>query len=73
MYWLHQYWGKFLNIKGVNPATDIKDVPIQKAKEGDVPKIAQIFTLDGKPQNELQKGINIVKYSDGATKKIMLK
>lgn len=31
------------------------------------------YTPDGKPLNKPRKGINIVKYSDGATKKIMLK
>ncbi len=36
-------------------------------------KIEQIFTFDGKPQNTLHKGINIVRYADGTTQKIVVR
>ena len=33
----------------------------------------QIFTADGKPVETLQKGVNIIRYSDGQTKKVYVK
>ena len=34
---------------------------------------SQIFTPDGIPVNELQQGVNIIRYSDGQTKKVIVK
>lgn len=34
-------------------------------------KIVGIYTLEGKKVNEFQKGINIVKYSDGSVRKVL--
>ena len=47
----------------VDAITDVK------ATEGDY----QIYTIDGKPVDTLQKGLNIVKMSDGTTKKVFVK
>ena len=33
----------------------------------------QIYTVDGKPVEALQKGVNIIKYQNGTTKKVMAK
>lgn len=33
----------------------------------------KIFTPDGKPVETLQKGVNIIRYSDGQTKKVLVK
>ena len=33
----------------------------------------QIYTPDGKPIETLQKGVNIIRYSDGQTKKVLVK
>ena len=33
----------------------------------------QIYTIDGKPVETLQKGVNIIRYSDGQTKKVLVK
>lgn len=33
----------------------------------------QVFTPDGIPMNTLQKGVNIIRYSDGQTKKVFIK
>ena len=33
----------------------------------------QIFTLDGKPVESLQKGVNIIRYSNGTTKSVYVK
>ena len=35
--------------------------------------VYQIFTLDGKPVETLQKGVNIIRYSDGTTKSVYVK
>lgn len=45
---------------------DIEDVA---AEDGTY----QIYTLDGKPLEALQKGVNIIHYSDGQTKKVYVK
>jgi hypothetical protein len=31
------------------------------------------FFIDGKPVEALQKGVNIIRYSDGQTKKVFVK
>lgn len=33
----------------------------------------QIFTLDGKPVETLQKGVNIIRHSNGSTQKVFVK
>ena len=39
------------------------------ASEPDV----KIFTVSGKPLNKVQKGVNILRYKDGRTRKIVVK
>lgn len=36
-------------------------------------KISKIYTLDGKPLSEPKKGLNIIKMSNGQTKKVIVK
>jgi hypothetical protein len=33
----------------------------------------QIYTIDGKPIEALQKGVNIIKYQNGNVKKVLVK
>ena len=33
----------------------------------------QTYTIDGKPVNSLQKGVNIIRYPNGQTKKVFIK
>ena len=33
----------------------------------------QIYTIDGKPVEALQQGVNIIKYQNGTTKKVFVK
>ena len=33
----------------------------------------QIYTIDGKPVETLQKGVNIIKYKNGTSKKVVVK
>ena len=48
------------------PASSIDAVKVKSA-------YSQIFTPDGIPVNELQQGVNIIRYSDGQTKKVLVK
>jgi len=62
-------WSGFGNIVAIDNEvmTEIKSADATNNGK----KTDQIFTLDEKPQNELRKGINIVKYSDGTTRKVV--
>ena len=53
-------------INGSYTATDIKAV---LADESEV----KIFNVSGKPLNNLQKGVNILRYKDGRTQKLIIK
>ena len=55
-----------ITINGSYTATDIKVV---LADESDV----KIYTVSGKPLNNLQKGVNILRYKDGRTQKLIIK
>ena len=33
----------------------------------------KVFSLEGKAQNKMQKGINIIRYSDGSVRKVLVK
>ena len=60
-------WSGFGTIMGFKEATGIDAIII------DIETGAKIYSLDGKPQNALQKGINIVRTSNGKTKKVVIK
>ena len=57
---------KDITINGSYTATDIRAV---LADESDV----KIYTVSGKPSNNLQKGVNILRYKDGRTQKLIIK
>ncbi len=60
-------WSGFGTIMGFNEATDINGVWIDNGGR------AKIFSIDGKPLNNLQKGINIIRMDNGKTKKVVVK
>lgn len=60
-------WSQFGTIMGFNEASGVKAVWANE--DGD----AQIFSLDGKPMNEPQKGVNIVRMNNGQTRKMVVK
>ena len=60
-------WNGFGTIMGFNEATDINGVWIDNGGR------AKIFSIDGKPLNNLQKGINIIRMDNGKTKKVVVK
>ena len=55
-----------ITINGAYTPTGIEAI---LASEPDV----KIFTVSGKPLNKLQKGVNILRYKDGRTRKIVVK
>ena len=55
-----------ITINGTYTATDIRAI---LADESDV----KIYTVSGKPLNNLQKGVNILRYKDGRTQKLIIK
>lgn len=55
-----------ITINGAYTATGIEAI---LASEPDV----KIFTVSGKPLNKVQKGVNILRYKDGRTRKIVVK
>lgn len=60
-------WNGFGTIMGFNEATDINGVWIDDGVR------AKIFSIDGKPLNNLHKGINIIRMDNGKTKKVVVK
>jgi hypothetical protein len=60
-------WSQFGTIMGFNEAAGIKAVWANE--DGNV----QIFSLDGKPLNESQKGVNIVRMNNGLVRKLVVK
>lgn len=60
-------WNGFGTIMGFNEATDINGVWIDDGGR------AKIFSIDGKPLNNLQKGINIIGMANGKTMKVVVK
>ena len=60
-------WSKFGTIMGFYEASGVKAVWTNE--DGN----AQIFSLDGKPLNEPQKGINIVRMSNGQVRKVVVR
>ena len=59
-------WKAFKNIVEMEDPDEISDV---NADNGEY----RIYTLDGKPVEALQKGVNIIRHSNGATQKVFVK
>lgn len=53
-----------------DPTTGISEV--EKTTEGDVREVAR-YSVDGTLLNKPAKGLNIIRYSDGTTKKVIIK
>lgn len=60
----------FLSMDGVTPATDIEAV---FADEGQTAEAKEFYSLSGMRLDQPQKGVNIVKYSDGSVRKVWVK
>ena len=66
-YQAHEYFGKAKEIKEFTPdVTGIKNTSSEET-------VTNIYTVSGKKTNEMQKGINIVKYSDGTFRKVIVR
>ena len=60
-------WSGFGKIMGINEYTGIEAIIV------DIESGAKIYSLDGKPQDSLQKGVNIVRMKNGTMKKVVVK
>ena len=71
VFMLDRNTGRVVNadMKSLNPATGIDEV---NAGNGEIEETSR-FTIDGRRISASEKGINIVKYSDGSTKKVIVK
>ena len=62
-------WSKFGNIVALTEDEIDGLSPIQTSPEQE----EQAFDLNGRKLNKPQKGINIIRYSDGTTRKVLIK
>ncbi len=69
-YWVASTWEDFKHIVEMDSSTGIEAAPITTASEA---KEVARYSVDGQRLKAPVKGLNIVKYSDGTTKKIMVK
>lgn len=68
IYWLHPEWELFFQIKEVAP-TGIECI----LKKDHTNSKHSYYSIDGKQLNSFDKGLNIIKMSDGTTKKVFIK
>lgn len=70
-YWKYKsadYWRNFNNIKEIDTLVGIDTVTAHNAA-----KEMSRYGINGQLLNGPTKGVNIVKYSDGTTKRVMMK
>ena len=61
-------WSYFTSIEEYDYSTDI--TTLQQGKDV---KIVDSYLLNGQKRNAIQRGLNIIRMSDGSTKKLMVK
>ena len=66
-YKAHEIWGKFWNLQGFDPA-GIDGVEADVAKKS----VEGRYDLNGTPVDDDYKGVAIIRFSDGSTKKVMM-
>ena len=68
-------WFKADNFRLTYFGTDSEKTPsaVEGIEAAEGVEVVAIYTVSGAPAAELQKGLNIVKYADGSTKKIFVK
>ncbi|MCD8210883.1 MAG: leucine-rich repeat domain-containing protein [Prevotella sp.] len=73
-YWLHTYWTEFFNIQEMDfdPNDDTDGIESVSTSSYNA-EVTGYYTIDGKAMDAPQKGVNIVKYSNGSTKKVLVK
>ena len=68
-YKTQEVWGKFGTIV---PLTE-EETRIKTLSADETNVIEHIYTIDGMQTDALQKGVNIIQYKDGTTKKVLVK
>ena len=66
-YKAHETWGKFWNLHGFDPAgiVGVEDDVVKKSVEGR-------YDLNGTPVDDDYKGVVVIRFSDGSTRKVMM-
>ncbi len=72
-YWLHVYWVEFYNIVEMNFDDSEDTDPVGRVTTDAEAEIVGYYTTDGKKISQPQHGINVVRYSDGTTRKVLVK
>ncbi|MCD8302809.1 MAG: leucine-rich repeat domain-containing protein [Prevotellaceae bacterium] len=62
-----EYWSAFLNI------LEYDVTGVQGISNSEKTEVTSVYTLDGKQVSSPQKGINVIRYSDGTVKKVLVK
>ena len=65
-------WQNFGNIVALTD-DDPNPTGIESTKEDKISYPVSTYTIDGKRINKAQRGLNIIKMSDGTTKKVIIK
>ena len=70
LYKAHEIWGKFGNIVALSE----EEMPtIINSTKLNAPVIIGIYDLTGNPISQMQRGVNIIRMSDGTTRKLMVR
>ena len=65
-YKAHEIWGQFCNLQGFDPAgiDGVEEDVVKKSVEGR-------YDLNGTPVDDDFKGVVVIRFSDGSTRKVM--
>ncbi len=70
-YWLDLFWQEFFDIREMKFADDTDRIENTTAASSNEQEVAR-YTLDGKRIAIPQRGINIIRYSDGTVRKVLV-
>ena len=69
----HAVWGKFM-MESNDEVTDSESSETAiRAAHYEALKATEVFDISGRRQNTLQHGLNLIRRSDGSTRKVMVK
>jgi hypothetical protein len=68
-----EVWKGFTNIVALTDEDSKPTTEIIATTATQQPVIVERYTIDGKRINQLQRGLNIIKMSDGTTRKVVVK
>ena len=65
LYKQNSWWGGFKEIKSIDEYTSVKTVQVAS------PRISSIYDAKGIKVDDASKGLNIIKYANGTSKKVI--